>query len=145
MATQTYATHRHNPKLTGIGFLFVLVAIVTFALRWFGVGARREMFAAGLAALVAVDIVLLLISRQYTTRLQDRIIRLEMKVRTAGLALQPPQQAALSRISMPQLVALRFASDQELPALVERADREHLTPDQIKREIKSWVPDEDRT
>jgi uncharacterized protein DUF6526 len=145
MATQTYSTHRHNPKLTGIGFLLVLVAIVAFSLRWFGVGGRREMFAAGLAALVAVNIVLLLISRQYTTRLQDRIIRLEMKVRTAGLALQPPQQAALSRISMPQLVALRFASDQELPVLVERADREHLTPDQIKREIKSWVPDQDRT
>jgi hypothetical protein len=46
---------------------------------------------------------------------------------------------------MPQLVALRFASDQELPALVERADREHLSPDQIKRDIKNWVPDPDRT
>jgi hypothetical protein len=103
------------------------------------------MFAVGLAALVAADIVLLLISRRYTTKLQDRIIRLEMKVRAAGLALQPAQHAALSRISMPQLVALRFASDPELPALVERADREHLTPDQIKREIKNWVPDEDRT
>ena len=33
----------------------------------------------------------------------------------------------------------------ELPALIERADREHLTPDQIKREIKNWVPDTDRT
>jgi hypothetical protein len=145
MATQTYATHRHNPKMTGIGFLFVLVAIVAFVLRWFSVGSHREMFAAGLAGLIAADIVLLLISRQYTTRLQDRIIRLEMKVRTAGLVLQPPQQAALSRISMPQLVALRFASDQELPPLIERADREHLTPDQIKREIKNWVPDQDRT
>ena len=103
------------------------------------------MFAAGLAGLIAAEIVLLLISRQYTTKLQDRIIRLEMKVRTAGLALQPPQQAALSRISLPQIVALRFASDQELPALIDRADREHLTPDQIKREIKNWVPDESRT
>jgi hypothetical protein len=143
MATQTYATHRHNPRMTGIGFLFVLVALVAFSLRWFGVGGRREMFAVGLAALVAVDIVLLLISRQYTTKLQDRIIRLEMRVRTAGLP--PVQQAALSRISMPQIVALRFASDPELPALIERADREHLTPDQIKREIKNWVPDVDRT
>jgi hypothetical protein len=145
MATQTYATHRHNPKMTGIGFLFVLVAVVAFALRWFGVGGRREMFAVGLAALVAADIVLLIISRAYTTKLQDRIIRLEMKVRTAGLALQPAQQAALSRISMPQLVALRFASDPELPGLVERADREHLTPDQIKHDIKNWIPDQDRT
>jgi len=145
MATQTYATHRHNPKMTGIGFLFVLVAIVAFVLRWFSVGSHREMFAAGLTGLIAADIILLIISRQYTTKLQDRIIRLEMKVRTAGLVLQPPQQAAWSRISMPPLVALRFASDQELPALIERTDREHLTPDQIKREIKNWVPDQDRT
>ena len=140
---QTYATHRHQPRLTGIGFVFVLIAIVAFALRWFYIGGR-EMFAAGLAALIAVDLVLLAISRSYTTKLQDRIIRLEMKVRIAGLGLSPLQLAALSRISLPQLVALRFASDPELPALIERADREHLTPDQIKREIKNWVPDTDR-
>jgi len=145
MATQTYATHRHTPKMTAIGFLFVLVALVAFVLRWFSVGGHREMFAAGLAGLIGAEIVLLLISREYTTKLQDRIIRLEMKVRTAGLALQPTQQAALSRISLPQIVALRFASDPELPALIDRADREHLTPDQIKREIKNWVPDESRT
>jgi hypothetical protein len=144
MATQTYATHRHNPKLTGLGFLFVLVAVVALGLRWFYIGGR-EMFAAGLAALIAVDIVLLLISRAYTTKLQDRVIKLEMKVRTAGLALTPTQQAAYSRVSVPQIVALRFAADQELPALIERADREHLTSDQIKREIKNWVPDPDRT
>ncbi len=67
MATQTYATHRHNPRMTGIGFMFVLLAIVTLALRWFNVGGRT-MFAAGLAALIGAVIVLLLISRDYTTR-----------------------------------------------------------------------------
>ena len=46
--------------------------------------------------------------------LQDRIIKLEMKTRCATL-LSSPQQAALGRLSMPQLVALRFASDAELP------------------------------
>src|ERR1700704_5875767 len=120
MASQTYATHRHNPKLTGIGFLFVLVAIVALALRWFEIGGR-PMFAAGLAALIAAVIVLLLISRDYTTRLQDRIIKLEMRVRGAQL-LSPQQQAVLSRLSKPQIVALRFASDAELPALLERAE-----------------------
>lgn len=143
MATQTYATHRHNPKMTGIGFLFVLIAIVAFALRWFEIGGRT-MFAAGLAALMCAVIVLLLISREYTTRLQDRIIKLEMKVR-GGQLLSAQQQAALSRLSKPQIVALRFASDAELPALLDRADREHLTPDQIKRAIKDWVADLDRT
>jgi len=42
-------------------------------------------------------------------------------------------------------VALRFASDAELPALLERADREQLSSDQIKKAIKNWVPDWDRT
>ena len=142
-ATQTYATHRHNPRLTGVGFLFVLVAIVAFSLRWFDIGGE-PMVAVGLAALIAAVIVLLLISRLYTTALQDRIIRLEMKVRAAGL-LSPQQQTALSRLSKPQIVALRFASDAELPALLERAEREHLTADQIKRAIKNWVADLDRT
>ena len=73
MATQTYTTHRHNPRLTGIGFLFVLIAIVALALRWFDIGGR-PMFAAGLASLIAAVIVVLLISRVYTTKLQDRII-----------------------------------------------------------------------
>ena len=142
-STQTYATHHHNPRLTGVGFLFVLVAIVALSLEWFDIGGRL-MFAAGLAALIAAVIVLLLISRLYTTALQDRIIRLEMRVRAAEL-LSPLQQAALSRLSKPQIVALRFASDAELPALLERAQREHLTADQIKRAIKDWVADLDRT
>ena len=143
MSTQTYATHRHNPKMTGIGFMFVLIAIVALVLRWFNIGGRPT-FAAGLAALIGAVIVLLLISREYTTRLQDRIIKLEMRVRGAQL-LSPPQQAALLRLSRKQIVALRFASDDELPVLLERAEREHLTPDQIKRAIKSWVADLDRT
>jgi hypothetical protein len=143
MATQSYATHRHNPKPTGIGFLFVVLALVAFSLRWFEIGGRA-MFAAGLLSLSASIVVLLSISRTYTTRLQDRIIKLEMRLRCAQL-LSGAQQATLNRLSNPQIVALRFASDEELPALLERAEREQLTADQIKQAIKSWLPDLDRT
>lgn len=143
MPTQTYETHRHNPKLTGIGWLFVLVALVAFALTWFAIGGRVS-FAIGLLGLAAADITLLMISRRYTTRLQDRIIKLEMKLRSAGL-LSPAQQAMLARLTNAQIIALRFAPDEELPALVERAEREHLPPDQIKRAVKNWLPDWDRT
>lgn len=143
MTTQTYETHRHNPRLSGIGFLFVVLALIALALRWLGLGGR-DMFAVGLAFLIVSNVVLLLISRVYTTKLQDRIIKLEMKVRCAPL-LSPAQQAALQRTSTPQLVALRFASDAELPVLLERAEREQLTADQIKRAIENWVPDPDRT
>ncbi len=143
MPTQTYENHRHNPRLTGIGFLFVLVAIVGFSLRWFGVEPPLTM-ATGLAGLIAADVVLLVISRAYTTKLQDRVIRLEMRLRCAEL-LMPAHQAIAARLPTPSIVALRFASDDELPVLVERAEREKLTPDQIKRAIRTWVPDWDRT
>jgi hypothetical protein len=143
MSTQTYATHRHNPKLTGIGFLFLVVAAVAFALRWFDVGGRA-MVAVGLASLMASNLVLLLISRVYTTKLQDRIIKLEMQLR-CGALLSPAQQAAFARLALPQRIALRFASDGELPVLVERAERDRLTADQIKRAITTWQPDFDRT
>jgi hypothetical protein len=88
--------------------------------------------------------VLLSISRLYITRLQDRIIKLEMRVRCATL-LSPAQQAVAARLKKAQIVALRFASDEELPGLLEQADREQLSADQIKRAIKNWVPDMDRT
>ena len=143
MATQSYATHRHNPRPTGIGFLFVVLALVAFSLRWFEIGGRA-MFAAGLLSLSASIVVLLSISRTYTTKLQDRIIKLEMRLRCAQL-LSGAQQASLARLSNPQIVALRFASDEELPTLVERSEREQLTADQIKRAIKNWLPDLDRT
>ena len=144
MATQTYATHRHNPRLTGIGFLFLVVAIVAFTLRWFNVGGR-ESCALGLAGLMGSILTLLLISRVYTTKLQDRIIKLEMQVRCAGLALTPDQRSSVARLSTPQVVALRFASDEELAPLAERAAREQLSAEQIKREVKNWRPDLDRT
>ena len=145
MATQTYETHRHNPKMTSIGFFFVLLSLVAFGLRYVGIQVYdRLMTVVAMSSLIAAVVVLLLISRAYTTKLQDRIIKLEMKTRCATL-LTPSQQAALVRLTNAQIVALRFASDAELPSLLDRADREHLTPDQIKRAIKNWTPDWDRT
>ena len=143
MASQTYATHVHRPTLTGVGYLCLVIAIVGFTLRWLLIGGRLTM-AIGLAGLIGSQIALLLISRNYITRLQDRIIRLEMRLRGANL-LTPDQQRQLASLRIKQIVALRFASDVELPALVERAAREQLPPDSIKRAITTWVPDYDRT
>ena len=140
---QSYATHVHQPRMTGLGFLLTIIALIAFILRWFEVGGRAS-FAVGLLAVLGALVMLLLISRQYTTRLQDRIIKLEMRVRGTAV-LTPAQQAALARLTKAQVVALRFASDAELPALVDRADREKLSADQIKQAITTWVPDWDRT
>jgi hypothetical protein len=143
MTTQSYENHAHRPIATAIGALFVLVALTGFAMRWFDVGGRTS-FAVGLLGLVGAVSSLLFLSRTYTTRLQDRIIRLEMRVRSATL-LTREQQRLLSQLRIKQVAALRFASDEELPALVERAARESLAPADIKRAIKVWIADLDRT
>ncbi len=141
--TQTYATHRHTPTPTYVATVFWFLSVVGFALRWFYVGGRYSM-ALGIGGLLATTFMTVLISRDYTTKLQDRIIKLEMRVRTASL-LSPAQQAALFALPKSRIIALRFASDEELPALIERARAENLTSDQIKRAIRTWVPDVDRT
>jgi hypothetical protein len=140
---QTYENHAHRPVPTAIGFTFLTVAVVAFALRWFGIGGRGS-FALGLLGLCAAVTMLLLMSRSYTTQLQDRIIKLEMRFRTASL-LTPEQQRLIGQLDNKQIAALRFASDGELAALLERAVRDRLQPKEIKRAVKSWTPDLDRT
>ena len=129
--------------MTIVGYLFLLIALAAFVLRWLEIGGRST-FAIGLAAVVMSLATLLAISRVYITKLQDRIIRIEMRMRAAAL-LSPDQLRMLERLTIKQMAALRFASDEEMPALVERATREHLKPDDIKRAVRVWVPDLDRT
>jgi Family of unknown function (DUF6526) len=143
MSAQTFETHVHRPTLTFVGYAMVGIATIAFALRWFLIGGRVAM-AIGLGGLIGGQVVLLLISRTYTTKLQDRIIRLEMRTRCESL-LSPDQQRMLAALGIKQVAALRFASNAELPALLERASRDRLTPIDIKRAIKNWVPDLDRT
>jgi hypothetical protein len=69
---------------------------------------------------------------------QDRIIRLEERLRMTALGVSHATSYALTER---QLIGLRFASDSELPALAERAVREKLTEKQIKASIQSWRPD----
>ena len=143
METQSYANHRHQPRLNGFGFLLTLIAIVSFAIRGYGIGGHVTM-GIGLACVIGAILTLLVMSRLYITRLQDRIIKLEMRVRTASF-LTLEQQRLLGQLDNKQIAALRFASDGELPALLERAVREKLPPKEIKRAVKTWVPDLDRT
>jgi hypothetical protein len=140
---QSYDNHVHRPVATGVGYLFVLIALIALIFRWFGIGGRAS-FAIGLLAILASISTLLLISRTYITRLQDRIIKLEMRLRL--MALLPPERTReLARLTNKQVAALRFASDEELPKLIERALAEGLKPNDIKRAVRTWVPDLDRT
>jgi len=84
------------------------------------------------------------IGRWYTVKLQDRIIQLEMQVRCARV-LPAGQDDLLAQLSPKQVVALRFASDDELGDLLQRAVKEQMTPAAIKGAIRQWRPDFMRT
>jgi hypothetical protein len=143
MRTQSYKNHVHTPTAATVGTVFLVLAWIGFGLRWFRIGGAYTM-ALGVGSLSLAVAALIYISRVYITRLQDRIIRLEMRVRGASL-LTPAQQRILADLDIKQVAALRFASDPELGPLVERAARDHLTPRDIKRAITTWVPDWHRT
>lgn len=141
MAGQSYESHVHHPVPTYLASGMTLLALfLLFAHLHLGWDTEELAF----TALALAVFVLVAISRVYTVALQDRIIMLEMKVRCAEF-LPAGRDGDLARLSAKQIAALRFASDEELGALLERAARENLAPKAIKASIRTWRPDPHRT
>ncbi|PST83002.1 hypothetical protein C7T94_10265 [Pedobacter yulinensis] len=76
--------------------------------------------------------------RSFALKVQDRVIRAEEGLRHYLLTGKPLPAA----LQLPQILALRFASDEEMPALAQRAVAENLSADQIKRAVKNWRADQ---
>ncbi len=92
--------------------------------------------------LLAVAFVLLVLyARSFALTVQDRVIRLEMQLRLKGL-LPPDLQGRIPEFTHRQLVALRFASDEELPELCRAVLRDNITEGKaIKKMIRNWKAD----
>ncbi len=78
--------------------------------------------------------------RVYALKVQDRVIRLEERLRLQALA-QEAWHPQIYRLSEDQLIGLRFAADDEVVALAKQALEENLNRKQIKERIKNWRGD----
>jgi prepilin signal peptidase PulO-like enzyme (type II secretory pathway) len=101
----------------------------------------RDNFHSALLILLAVALLLWLFkTRLYALRVQDRVIRLEERLRLMQL-LPERLRVRIPEFTESQLCGLRFASDAELPALAERALNEKLSRKDIKKSVQNWRPD----
>ena len=143
MATQSYANHRRtDPVFHRVLIPLILLTCIGSAVNlWQSLGDHVRLYSASLIFVLSWCVLLAaLFGRIYALKAQDRVIRLEENLRHYLLTGRPLD----SRINVRQVIALRFASDAELPALAERTAGESLKPDDIKRAIKNWRADEYR-
>src|ERR1700722_16780256 len=118
------------------GFLFVGALILLGATIY---ALIRQPDWWGVVRLLGVlwAIVLMFKTRLYAMKVQDRVIRLEERLRLAQLLPEPTRQR-LGEMNEGQLIALRFASDDEVAGLVEQALGGNWDQKQIKSAIKNW-------
>lgn len=141
-SVQVYATHRRWDPWYHF-FAFSVVSISFFAALWMflkSLSGGFSIWAAWNVLAWAAAIALTLRIRSYPLKLQDRIIRLEERLRLATL-LDEPLKARIGELEVGQLVGLRFASDAEIPGLVKIALDEKLSGEEIKKRIQTWRPD----
>jgi hypothetical protein len=137
--TQTYKNHARVVPVYHVGVFFSLVIF----LLWSGYRLVADATGDNLVRLVlALALLLMFFSlRVQILTVQDRVIRLEMRLRLREL-LPPELAARAASLPIRQLIALRFACDSELPELVREITEGRLTePKDIKQRVKDWQAD----
>jgi len=143
MATQSYENHVQlvtgfHKVLLPVLLLTLIGSIVNLVESW---GDHQRIYSASLIVVLTVCLILAaLFARMFALKAQDRAIRAEENLRhfvMTGKLLDP-------RLTVKQIIGLRFASDEEFVALARRAAEESLAQKDIKRAVKKWRADTDR-
>ena len=135
---QNYENHiRHDKVIYTVLGIFLLAIILAVA----GIFIDELFVALGVIVAGAGGALGAIVIRTYSTKLQDRIIRLEMRLRMREVL--PDELAAdVMDFTLSQLIALRFASDDELPELARKVLDENITKgSDIKKMIRDWQAD----
>jgi len=104
-------------------------------------GDHQRLYSAALVLVLTACVLMVgLYARTFALKAQDRAIRAEEALRYFILTGKPLD----SRLEVRQIIALRFASDDEFPALATRAAEHTMTPDDIKKSVKYWRADTNR-
>lgn len=143
MAQQNYQNHRQfvplwHYFLAPLLLLTLVGAAVNFARHIGDPHGRTEV-----TVILLLSFCLLMVAvfaRLFALRAQDRAVRAEENFRHFVLTGKPLDP----RLQMGQIIALRFASDAELPALAQKAAETGLSNDEIKKSVKDWRPDLNR-
>jgi L-cystine uptake protein TcyP (sodium:dicarboxylate symporter family) len=137
---QTYANHTQIvPIYHMVTFPLILVTFIGACVNLYeSIGDSSRLYSASLLVTLSLAVLILsFLARVFALKAQDRAIRAEEQLRhyvLTGKLLDP-------RLTIRQIVGLRFASDQELAALARRAAEQGLSPDDIKKAVTTWRPD----
>lgn len=142
---QSFATHtRFDPLFHFFLVPIFAIGLVLTLIHFFAhitEGDFSDHFHSFLLILLAVAMLVLVFkTRLYALRVQDRVIRLEERLRLMQL-LPESLRSRIPEFTEGQLCGLRFASDAELPGLAERALNEKLSRKQIKQAVQIWRAD----
>ncbi|GGK57287.1 MULTISPECIES: DUF6526 family protein [Flavobacteriaceae] len=141
MKQQNYSNH--SKMVLGFhGILFVaIVALLIGAIRNLIKATDENLYGASLLVLIPfIFLLFMYFTRAFALKAQDRAIRAEENFRHYLLT----GKTLNSKLTMRQIIGLRFASDEEYVELAERAVKENLSEKNIKKSIKNWKADLDR-
>ena len=138
MAEQHYKNHRQFVFTYHVLTLLALIALLIGTIRNVIQTTPEGLYSASLLVLVSIILLSLYFhTRIFALKAQDRAIRAEENLRHFAIT----GKLLDHRLTLGQIIALRFASDEELPTLAQRAADNNLTNDAIKKEIKVWRAD----